>query len=242
MREFFASLKRLQCSKGSVDYCFVNDADGGIAQDLIHTLDVKDATRCCFMDARKEPSSAYFYVWKLADYKERILEYARKNNYDYLFLVDSKIVLHPKTLNQLISAKKDIVANVFWTTTDAEPTPQVWLSDAHNQCEIGVSETVSNEERTRREKEFFARLKTPGVHQVGGLGACTLISKNALDKGVSYQRLKNVSFYSEDAHFCLRAEALDIPLFVDTHYPVYCLLRDTGDSSLEGVEAFKTQL
>lgn len=239
MKEFFTSLRQLTCSDCSIDYCFVVISDQNIAQELIKTLNGEDSSRISVIDARLEPSTAGSVVWQIADYKNRILKLARDKKYDYVFLIDSRIVLHPKTLEQLISAKKEIIANIFWTNVGGEEAPQVWLSDLHTQFEINGSERISAEEMAKRKDEFFIPLKTPGIYQVGGLGACTLISKAVLDKGVSFGRLKNVTIESEDAHFCLRAEALDIPLFVDTHYPAYCLLSETGDSSLEGLAAYR---
>ena len=34
-----------------------------------------------------------------------------------------------------------------------------------------------------RHQKFINMLKKPGIYEVGGLGACTLISRFALDKG-----------------------------------------------------------
>ncbi len=71
---------------------------------------------------------------------------------------------------------------------------------------------------------------------MGGVGACTLITKSALSKGVNFKRIKNVTFWGEDIHFCIRAAVLGIPRFVDTHYPAYHIYRE---SDLAGVEDFK---
>jgi len=65
----------------------------------------------------------------------------------------------------------------------------------------------------------------PGVYKVGGLGACTLISRNAISKGVSYDEIYNITFWGEDRHFCIRAAALGIELFVDTHFPAFHIYR-----------------
>ena len=56
---------------------------------------------------------------------------------------------------------------------------------------------------------------------MGGLGACTLISCHALAQGVSFSLLDNVSFWGEDRHFCIRAKALNLDLYIDTVYPAY---------------------
>jgi hypothetical protein len=76
-------------------------------------------------------------------------------------------------------------------------------------------------------------LHKPGVYRVGGLGACTLISRRALDAGVTYEPLYNVSWWGEDRHFCLRAVALDFELWADTHCPPFHVYRE---ADLAGVE------
>ncbi|TGY42857.1 glycosyltransferase [Clostridium sartagoforme] len=79
-------------------------------------------------------------------------------------------------------------------------------------------------------------LKKPGTYKVGGLGACTLIDKSSLNKGVNFSRLYNISYIGEDRHFCIRAAALGIQLYVDTYYPAYHIYRE---EDLEGVDEYK---
>ena len=76
----------------------------------------------------------------------------------------------------------------------------------------------------------------PGTYEVGGLGACTLISNKALKAGVNFSRMHNLTFWGEDRHFCLRAVSLGFPLYADTRYPAYHIYRE---SALTGVGEFK---
>jgi hypothetical protein len=59
------------------------------------------------------------------------------------------------------------------------------------------------------------------------LGACTLISVPALKAGLNFLPINNVSFWGEDRWFCIRAEALGFPLYIDTHYPAKHLYRES---------------
>ncbi|WP_328130652.1 hypothetical protein [Peribacillus frigoritolerans] len=77
-----------------------------------------------------------------------------------------------------------------------------------------------------RYQSFIRQMRTPGVHKVGGLGACTLISQKALKAGVNFNRIENLSFWGEDRHFCIRAAALGISMYVDTHLPAYHIYRE----------------
>lgn len=177
-------------------------------------------------------------IWKIAAFKDTILEYARHNDFDYVFLIDSDIVLYPQTLAKLIEDQKDIVSEIFWTswTPGTMKLPQVWLYDMYTQYQIAPKETISNDEGLKRFYDFINMLRQPGIFEVGGLGACTLISKNAIQAGVNFKKIKNITFWGEDRHFCIRASALGFSLFVDTHYPAYHIYRETD---LPGVATFK---
>ncbi|WP_350063114.1 glycosyltransferase family 2 protein [Peribacillus frigoritolerans] len=94
---------------------------------------------------------------------------------------------------------------------------------------------MTDSEINTRYQSFIRQMRTPGVHKVGGLGACTLISQKALKAGVNFNRIENLSFWGEDRHFCIRAAALGISMYVDTHLPAYHIYRD---SDLEGAMEF----
>ncbi|MBW4084786.1 glycosyltransferase family 2 protein [Paenibacillus sp. S150] len=150
-------------------------------------------------------------------------------DYDYLFLIDSDLILHPDTLLHLIGTGRDIISEVFWTQWQPGTLlqPQVWMHDEYNQWEAEPGEQLSQEEINRRFHQFLAKLQQPGIYEVGGLGACTLVSRGAIAAGASYDRVRNISYWGEDRHFCIRAAALGIPLYVDTHYPALHLYRDS---------------
>lgn len=166
-------------------------------------------------------------IWKVAQFKNSIIKKALDERYDYLFLVDSDLVLHPRTLKQLISQNKDIIAEIFWTRwePDFPELPQVWMFDQYNLYSINRDRSLTQEEIVRQVQDFIKQLRIPGIYKVGGLGACTLISKSALESGVNYNEVYNISFVGEDRHFCIRAAALGFELYVDTHYPAYHLYR-----------------
>ncbi len=149
---------------------------------------------------------------RVARAKDRLIALAIELGTDFLFLVDSDLVLHPKTLRVLLAARHDIVAEVFWTRWDPEapPQPQVWLTDTYDlHYRLSPGERVSGDVAHRRAERFLAGLRRPGLYQVGGLGACTLISRRALRAGVRFEDLYNLSFQGEDRHFCVRATGIE---------------------------------
>ena len=126
-------------------------------------------------------------------------------------LVDSDLILHPDTLKQLLSKKKDLVAEIFWTKFFANKSeaPNAWDFDQYGFAE--------SPERWRK----------PGLYPVGNVrgGACILISKQAILAGCNYNPIYNTSLKGEDRTFCTRAAALGLQIWLDTHYPCKHLYR-----------------
>ncbi|MFX3632730.1 MAG: glycosyltransferase [Candidatus Pristimantibacillus sp.] len=236
---FLQSLGQLISKLADIDYYFIDDnMDEESQQKLVNfqslhperTIIVKaDPT----VEAYYRDHSTHYWndslVWKVADFKNRILNYARSHDYDALFLVDSDLLLHPDTLDKLMESDKLIISEIFWTSwqPDTNPLPQVWVSDEYTMYERNGNEKLSKEEEGLRQHLFLRKLRIPGVYEVGGLGACTLIRKEALQRGINFNKINNLTFWGEDRHFCVRAQVLGLSLFVDTHYPAFHVYRTT---------------
>lgn len=250
LKEFLKSLEELDLSGIDVSFYFVDD---NVDKDSIKLLNkfeskmknviIKNSKE--FLTQKNENYVCNTtHVWKkeliarITEYKNSIIEYARQNNFDYLFFVDSDIVLNPNTIKHLISRKVDIVSEVFWTKWNIgdELSPQVWLQDESSYLIRDWDKNYTKDEIKQLRDDFFSQLKVPGIYEVGGLGACTLISKTALKKQISFSEISNLSFWGEDRHFCVRATTLGLKLYVDTVYPAYHIYRE---EYLSGVEDFK---
>ncbi len=159
------------------------------------------------------------HEWKMhnllavAAMRNYLIATAREMDYDYYFMVDSDLVLHPKTLTKLIEAKKDIVAEAIWTRWTPEDIEAVnaWDRDTYS---------FYPDMATR-----FAQFRKPGLYQVGMTGACVLISKPVLEARVNYDHIYNVSFWGEDRAFCIRAAVHGFEIWLDTHCPPVHLYR-----------------
>jgi len=245
LQKFLLSLKRLDTEGKELAYFFIDDNEDERSSQMLEDFSQEQNNVKLLASNQSDVyvcnGTTHYWnenlVWKVADFKNMIIEHAIKEQYDYLFLIDSDLLLYPQTINQLISANKDITSNIFWTKwqPDAEERPQVWLYDEYTQWEISRGKALTDSEINTRYQSFIRQMRTPGVHKVGGLGACTLISQKALKAGVNFNRIENLTFWGEDRHFCIRAAALGISMYVDTHLPAYHIYRD---SDLEGAMEF----
>lgn len=246
LKEFLISLQEMNTEEFEVSYIFVDDNENDESRKILEEFSDKFKNVVIYKNNETslfncDDNTHYWnerLIKKVAYFKDRIIDNAITLNYDYLFLVDSDMVLHPETLNQLVAAKKDIISNIFWTKWEKDKMvlPQVWVSGQYNQFFKQREEVISNEEMYNRQAKFINMLKTPGIYEVGGLCACTLVSKKALRSGVNFKEIKSLPYIGEDRHFCVRAQALGFNLYVDTHYPAYHIYRE---DDLKGVEKFK---
>lgn len=136
----------------------------------------------------------------------------------HLFLVDSDLVLHPKTLRQLVAANMPIIAEVYWTRWNPglPPQPNAWDLDFYTFIV------------DKQGDEPGAKYRVPGLYKVGGTGACILIRRDVLEAGIRYEPIDNVSWSQwEDRAFCVRAAVHGFGIWLDTHYPATHLYRES---------------
>jgi hypothetical protein len=248
LKEFLESLCRLKQDTLTLEYFFIDDNEQEESHKLLADFKGSGGKVTIFNNAKQDvyicDDATHHWsedlIWKVASFKNRIIQEAVEKEYDYLFLVDSDLLLNPETLKHLVSAEKDIVSEIFWTSwsPDSIPLPNVWISDGYNLVQQSKDENLSSEQQVFRMAKFLAELRMPGIYKVGGLGACTLISRKALLKGINYDKIYNLTLVGEDRHFCVRAAVLGFDLFVDTHYPCYHIYRE---SDLSGIERFKSR-
>jgi len=229
-RKFLTYLVKLEQNGLEMDYLFIAKNTDEAVSSLLAGFAREQCNTSIINTGHGEqhsPSSETINedIWQIAHLKDNLIEQARKKNYDYLLLVDADLILHPQTLSQLVKTGKDIISEIVWSQSQQETNelPQAWLQDQYTLYRKTRDETLSEEEAEKRTKEFFDQLHQPGIYEVGGLGKCILISRKALAAGVSFAKIKNLSFRNEDSHFSIRAAAMGFPLYVDTYFPARCI-------------------
>jgi glycosyltransferase involved in cell wall biosynthesis len=242
---FLRSLKNLSRDTISIDYMFVDDNIDEESSNLLAKFE-REESKVVIIQGKKQDiyvcnDDTHYWdddlMLKVGTYKNYIINHAIDEHYDYLFFVDSDLVLHPNLIEHLKNTNKDIISEIFWTQwhNDKPSEPNVWLFDEYDLVPKKLGEKLSEKEMDIRYNQFLNNLKIPGVYEVGGLGACTLISRDALIAGVSFQPIKNLTIPGEDRFFCIRAAVLGIDLFVDTYYPAYHIYRE---KDLDGVKDY----
>ena len=137
--------------------------------------------------------------------RTKALEKARKENYDYVFSIDSDVLVHPKTLQFLLEDNKDIVSTAYWYKIDQ-----------------GIAENFFDYENWIKSKPTLEYCKK-GIYEVGVTGAATLINKRIIEnEKINYYPIDCINFSIwEDYAFCLKARVLipDVQIAIDTRLP-----------------------
>lgn len=247
LKEFLLGLEEAEKGQNQVAYFFVDDNTETESSDLLkvfaekNDVIIKKGSELYDADAHYDG-----HVWhatnlaKVTVYKNEMISYCINNGFDYLFLIDSDIVIDKKALLQLLSDNVDIVSNVFWSQWQRNGilTPQCfWIPDIYTQYKA-FNVPMTFEEAHKIRMDMVEKLKNPGLYKVDGLGACTMISRHALEMGVSFKEIPNLAIPGEDRPFCIRAGALGIDLYMDSVYPAYHINKEIY---LDRVDEFKRE-
>lgn len=146
LEQFLNSLLRLNLKDIDLDFYLIDDNPDEAASQLLQQFARNG--RSVFLQSsgyhddyiRDEHTHVWHsnLVWKVAGFKNLMIRRAEAFGYDYLFLIDSDLILHPDTLLHLIGTGKDIISEIFWTQWQPNTLlqPQVWMHDEYNQWEI----------------------------------------------------------------------------------------------------------
>jgi len=219
---FLEALKRLSYP-GKLSFWFYDDNDQDEAKHLLHSFCQESGAE--ILPSLGFPPQAFIKTEETHQWNTAIVDrvIAIKNfaiarflntTAEYLFLIDSDLILQPQTLEVLLETQSWIVSEVFWTQWRQSASHTPYLPNVWDLHEYSFSSP-----------ESILRLREPGLYRVGGLGACTLIHRQALEVGLNFSRITGVNFWGEDRHFCIRASCLGIGLYADTHIPPFHIYR-----------------
>lgn len=149
--------------------------------------------------------------------KNAILAHAVREGYDAVWLVDADVLCDPWTLQSLLDAQAPVTSAVYWTFwTKRRPEDAI-----HQQCgpQVWLRHPYVLDGRGWTAPDFRRALVDRQRVRVWGLGACTLIQRDPLLKGLDFRPVGTLPAGpmadGEDRHFCWRADALHVLLYAD---------------------------
>jgi len=148
----------------------------------------------------------YFLGDNIEEQRNQISEYALDNGYDYLFSVDSDIVLPEDALIKMLNYDKDMVSGVYIQRIPGTHTIELYRA----------RDSVS------REHIPYEDIRGKGLIEVDGCGfGCLLIKRKVLETVpmphfVYKEALDHRFTYSEDVYFCVQAANCGFSIWADT--------------------------
>jgi len=146
----------------------------------------------------------FFYGYQIDQIRNLIADWGKR--YDYLFCVDSDIVLPRDTLVKMLAAKKDIVSGLY-----IQRKPGHHILEIYRDNEAGGVTNIP-----------YELLKNKGLVEVAACGmGCCLIDSEVLrtmpyPHFVYRSALSHFNTFSEDIYFCLEARKLGFKVWADT--------------------------
>lgn len=146
----------------------------------------------------------FFYGYQVDQIRNLIADWAK--NYDYLFSVDSDIVLPRDSLQKMINANRDVVSGLYIQRIQNTHTLEVY-KQAANGGTINIP---------------YEEIAGKGLVEIAGCGfGCALI-KGDVFRNMPYPHfvyksaIDHKHTVSEDIYFCEKARSLGFKLFADT--------------------------
>lgn len=147
----------------------------------------------------------YFYGYQIDQVRNLIADWIVKGPYDYLFSVDSDIVLPSDCLIKMLAHDKDIVSGVYIQRFHHKQTPELYRINASGGLtNIEINDLAGN-----------------GLIPIDGCGfGCVLIKKHVFSvidypHFVYHSAIDHRNTVSEDVDFCIKVRQKGFKMFAD---------------------------
>lgn len=236
----FLQLLRAQHTPGiRISYYFrFDETDVHYADNMALALSTFPDAKCV-MTHKKQEQEQYAveeetHKWNRSTFswlgreRQEVLEEAKRQNVDAVWLLDSDLMCDTRTLWSMWKAQRPITSAVFWTQWDAQtpPLPNVWASHPYEFQGNGYEA-----------HEFLRNAAQRQLFRVGGLGACTLIRRETFGKVAYYPPLEGLPeggmWQGEDRHFCVRATRANVGLWADAWPDIWHCYRPSMRQQLD---------
>lgn len=158
---------------------------------------------------------------KLIMSRNKIIEYALENGYDYVLMSDSDIIPPKDVIEELVSCEKDIVSalyyNYYVSSGKTKVLPVGWIRITEEEFEEMKKQTkfpdsVKSHKDLRRHVTWDEARSNKLIEVLIPAAGCMLLSRKIFEK-IRYnlldmKKLKINAETSEDVYFSLKAEEL----------------------------------
>lgn len=168
------------------------------------TID-KCSTNYKFEDKRTTETRLKYTYYHLSEVRNKLLEYARKLKVDYLFSIDSDILVPKDVINKLITANEPIVSSLIYNGYIVDPEKAYKYPNIMNVVENDVVHITNWYVKNAK------NLTESKVVPVDVTGAISLISKEVLKSGAIYAYHPK----GEDVYFSIDAKQKGFQSYCD---------------------------
>ena len=147
----------------------------------------------------------YTYGYTIVQLRNLIASWTVDGLYDYLFSVDSDIVLPKDTLTKLLNHNKDIVSGVYIQRKANMEVPEIYRWKGNAMLNVSMDEILP-----------------AGLHPIAGCGFGCVLVKSEVFRKIGYPqfdyKMHSVGQiqYSEDTYFCNKAAENGFEIYVDS--------------------------
>lgn len=245
VEKFLNSLLNLDKDDLDVDYYFIDDYNDFDTSKLLSDFKINHKNTTIFDVELGENSyichDENVYDDDLLDrilrFKNRIINHGRIKSYDYVLILNSNILMYPKSLKSLIDGKKEVVSNILWNKCNEkdESSFLTILNEGYFLNNYHKYKELSDEDKLKENLKVLTMIRKPGYYKVNGVGPCMLLSRRAIIAGCNFNKIYNTSFEKEEMYFSLRAAVLGFEMFVDTNYPASIIYTPDESRLLEEI-------
>jgi len=145
----------------------------------------------------------YFYGYSISQIRNLVADWAKR--YDYLFSVDSDVVLPKDTLTKMIAADKDIISGLYIQRIPNTHTLEVYMDTPNGGCTNIPYQLIQNR----------------GIVEIAACGMGCALIKGEVFRKMPYphffykEALNHKDTVSEDVYFCMKAREHGFAVWAD---------------------------